>query len=168
MIDYLLKPQKLLPAVLIFYACFNTYAQEIASASVPVHARSYNKSEQYKPLKKVLSEFEYFYDIHFNFATSLVEDKVVSSHSNYFQSLSTSKEEDMEKNLQTLLKPFDLKYKKVGNNIYGIYSDRPFSSIEKKSSEQDLERLSLLQFKNSRFKNLEIPIKGKVTSDDCC
>jgi TonB-linked SusC/RagA family outer membrane protein len=166
MSNSLLKSKMLLLLVLLFYSSTTLFAQEIASVSRPELDWAYSKNEQYKPLKKALTELELYYNVRFNFASHLVEHKIVSSDTRFSDYTNkVSKEENLEKDLSMLLKPFGLIYKKVGTNIYGIYSPKDRSANDTKKSEALLGNMKLFGPSLAGLKNLVIPIKGKIKSD---
>ncbi len=96
-----------------------SYAQQPAmSQSLLALASDESQVQQTETLQKVLSEIESKYEVFLNYDLRLVENKVVSSQ----MIKQLQDEENFEQLLRSYLAPYQLKFQKVRDKYYVIYS----------------------------------------------
>ena len=115
------------------------------------HGLSQTPEEVYKtPLKEVLSDVEYRYDITIKYSESFVNDMDVLYPTWRYRT-------DTEETLRNILMPLDLVFEKKGDNVYQVsrfnYYQRPVEE-GRKHLEQLLESYPSLQLWESRKKEL--------------
>ena len=106
--------------LLVLLVCCGVQTSLLAQSlalSAPVRPLPYgDELKQQEPiaLTNVLEQLERDYDVRFNYASQLVENKTVRKDR-------ITSDEVLEKQLHKLLPPLGLRFEKVNNQIYGIY-----------------------------------------------
>jgi TonB-linked SusC/RagA family outer membrane protein len=146
----------------IILSSASVHAQQLASLKTTGPASFQDKKE----LSEVLSLLEDRYKVKFNYVKTTVEGKLVSDN------LDSKSGEEVEEIIREILKPLNLTYEKVGENLYVIFSRK-----EEKTMILDMNRmvpqsmgtveragtLSHAQDMGNKLKVLQQTISGTVT-----
>jgi len=137
-----------------------SFAQQLASLySSSVHL------QDKKELKNVLAELESRYKVQFNYVSTTIEGKYVMNN------LDSMAGEEVDKIIEKVLKPLNLTYKKVGNDLFIIFSKKQkaqtIEGIQRQlpltATNERLAALRPIMQLNTGNRTLAQTINGKVT-----
>jgi TonB-dependent starch-binding outer membrane protein SusC len=116
------KWSRLLLSAVICCVCSDTFSQDIAFTAKNQQTEPDSKNTAtVQPLTKVLSGLEAQYNVSFAFESRLLQDKAVD--------IANVLPDGLEKTLDVILAPLQLKYKKIDRKVYVIQSVAPAGQL---------------------------------------
>ena len=168
---FLFHDARRLLLALMFLIPGHTFSQELASADKVEREKTSNQNQSnLRPLKEALKELEAKFEVHFGFEGQKIEDKLVDK-----KLVEDQQNNGLEKTLNSLLQPLNLKHEKLNGNNYVIYSQerkelKQVESNHLNSIEDDgLPRRLIENLQQKGYDLLvkqDIIVSGKVTSEE--
>ena len=158
-----MKIRVMIGSLLLMLIVNGLYAQNFASANEAATAFRTALQDENLLLQDFLLRLERDYDVQFAYDSKLVNDKKVS--------LKVLKDQELEPLLEEALKAHELKYQKIGEQLYVIKKkeDEPIQKLEKGQQDgkrKDVEMQSNIKISTIPLKVIEKTITGIVTDDE--
>ncbi len=154
---------KLLLLIVFFTASHALTGQDYVRAGFKPDQDTRNAGEQKITLRDALKLLTDKFNVQFGFKSDLIKNLYVAD-------LSWKPQATVEQSLQLLLKPFDLKFRKINNRNYVIKKDKE-QGIERKTAtinSADVFRSESENESSSHYKSkvaLAFPVTGTITND---
>ncbi|MDJ1479265.1 TonB-dependent receptor [Cytophagaceae bacterium YF14B1] len=127
---------------MVFFSQKNTFAQELASGIRIRQDRDSNQKS--RALRVVLSDMEKKFKVYFNFDNAAIQEKFVAPEITITNNL--------EESLDQILSPLQLKYEKIGERYYAIFSAK--QGRNRRKDHQKSEQHFLKEGRNDSYDSL--------------
>ncbi|MDJ1500827.1 TonB-dependent receptor [Xanthocytophaga agilis] len=127
---------------IVFFSQKNAFAQELASGIRVRQDR--NSNQKSRALRVVLSDMEKKFKVYFNFDNAAIQEKFVAPDITITNNL--------EESLDQILGPLQLKYEKIGERYYAIFSAK--QGRNRRKDHQKAEQNFLKEGRNDSYDSL--------------